>query len=124
MINDISSIVDDIIQLNLGVLNIGKLRDKYNGTIEPKVSIKEVLDYVNLNKLENSFVENVFYGDFRDKQLPFLLKVKNGFEVFDSERGSKHGLELYGSLNAALFDYFDRMFNEIGHVATDSVINS
>ena len=104
MINDISIIVDDIIQLKLGVLNIGKLRDKYNGTIEPKMSIKDALSYITLNKLENSFIEKIFYGDFRDKQLTFLLKVENGFEVFDSERGGKHSLELYSDFNAALFD--------------------
>lgn len=91
----------------------------------PDVSIKETVRYILDNKLEVKFIDTKFYGDFRDKQAPYLLKIDNGnYEVFDSERGAKHGIKTYSSIDKALFYYLDKIYNSYAVAASDSVINS
>ncbi len=120
----ISELVDDIKNLNLKKLNIGSLRDKYQLSDRKECSIKAVVDFIILNNLEDNFLDEIFYGDFRDKQIAYLLKSDKGFEVFYSERGGKHCMKIYNDYESALFDYLDRIFNEIGINAPDSEIHS
>jgi hypothetical protein len=100
------------------------MHDKYWRSL-PEISIKETLQYILQNKLETKLISTNFYGDFRDRQGPYLLKTESGkFEVFESERGFKHGLKTYFLLEDALFHFLDKIFNSYAMAATDSIINS
>lgn len=120
----IQEILNDIKSLNDKKVNIGSLRDKYQSSDKVKCEIKDVVAFIISNNLKNSFLDKEFHGDFRDKQLTFLLECDKDYEVFDSERGGKHFLQKYVDYESALFDYIDRIFNEIGIIASDSKINS
>ncbi|MFK8139442.1 MAG: hypothetical protein AB8E15_13865 [Bdellovibrionales bacterium] len=120
MSSRIQEIVNDLKNLNLKKISIGSLRDKYQSGNKTSCKIREVIDYIILNNLKDSFVDKEFYGDFRDKQLTFLLECDNSYEVFCSERGGKHLLEKYDDYESALFEYLDRMFNELSINAIDS----
>lgn len=85
----------------------------------PRLSITETVQYILKNKMENKLVDTVFYGDARDKQQPYLLKIHDDkFEVFESERGGKFGVKTYTNLEDALFDYVDTVYNSYGLAAT------
>lgn len=107
------------------------IKSPYSDEMEKKywhkldVSVDETVKYLLKNNLAYDLIKDVFYGDVRDSQTPYLLKVsENKFEVFESERGAKFGLHTYSNLEDALFDYVDTVYNSYGIVANDSKINS
>lgn len=120
----IQEILNDIKNLNLKKVSIGFLRDKYQTGDKIECKIKEVVEFITLNNLKDNFLDRKFHGDFRDKQLAFLIKNEKSYEVFYSERGGKHCLTIHDDYESALFDYLDRMFNEIGINSPDSIINA
>lgn len=75
------------------------------------VTISDTVKYLIDNKIDKKLIHNVFHGDTRDSQTPFLLKIDESiYEVFESEKGEKYGLQTYSNLEDALFDYVDTLF--------------
>jgi len=98
--------------------------DKYFRKIPKDVSIQMILDYLEKNHQKSRFVNDIFYGDRRDRESTFLLKRVDGkYEVFISERGGKCGVNIHNSLKAGLKEKIDIIFNNLGHAAPDSIIN-
>jgi hypothetical protein len=68
--------------------------------VELECSLKEVMSYIKKNKLQHKFIDPPFdftdRGAYLDKVNPFI------YEVFDSERGGKHLLKKFNSLDKAI----------------------
>ncbi|EQC47467.1 hypothetical protein [Bacteriovorax sp. Seq25_V] len=89
------------------------------------VTISDTVKYLIENKIDEKLIKNIFHGDTRDSQTPYLLKIdESKYEVFESERGEKYGLHTYTSLEEALFNYVDTVYNSYGICSSDSKINS
>jgi hypothetical protein len=63
-------------------------------------SLKEVMNYITKNKLQQKFIDPPFdftdRGAYLDKVNPFT------YEVFNSERGGKHWLKKFTNLDKAI----------------------
>lgn len=102
----------------------GEMHDKYWRNL-PVVSIKETVKYIFDNNLSEKFIAENLYGDFGVKEGDYLIKLDDGsFELFHMERGIKHDVVTFNSLEDAFFEYVDIIYNSYGVAASDSIINA
>jgi hypothetical protein len=106
------------------VFDFELFKNKYNLKIPTTVTILDSLTVLkNTNNL-SLMIDSSWYGDHRDKHVHYLIKKHNKYEVFISERGNRHCLETFDSLELAIFTKIDALFNEMNHAASDSRINA
>lgn len=120
----VSEILTKIKDHIAGNLTLGGLRDHFADFNFQQVSIDDLIQKISSEKSFKEYIQSQYFGDRRDHQCIFLMANQGQWEVFDSERGSKHGVELFEKKEDALFDFLDRILNEIGYPAPDSVINN
>jgi len=98
-------------------------KEKYDSKIPINVLIKTSIQELKNKEILHIIVDDNWYGDTRDKHCHYLIKKNNIFEVFISERNGRHCLETFSNLEEAAFAKLDALFNEMGHPASDSIIN-
>ena len=116
----ISEFIDDCLNLSYS-----EFHNKYSEKVPIGITISAIIATArNENKL-NNFIDEIWFGDKRDKKRHFLLKNTHGkFEVFVSDRGEKGWLAIHDNLESAIFDKLDLILNELGFAASDSIINA
>jgi len=116
----ISEFIDDYLNLS-----IEELDNKYSGKIPRGITIAAIIETARNEHKINNFIEEIWFGDKRDKKNPLLLKNTHGkFEVFVSERGGQHWLTTHDNLESAIFDKLDLLLTELSFAASDSIINA
>ncbi len=114
----ISEFIDDFLNFSSD-----ELENKYSKKIPMKTTISSIFSTARTENKLNSFIDTVWYGDKRDNKIYFLLKNTDGkFEVFISERGSKHWLTIHDNLESAIIEKIDLILNNLGFSASDSKI--
>jgi hypothetical protein len=94
---------------------------KYEGNIPKGTNIQDVVAAIKTLSAEQQLIQK-HWGN-RDDNVFNLVAIDNGYEVFQIDRGGKHWMKKHSSLEAAIFDKIDRIFNAMLYAAADSEIN-
>lgn len=106
------------------LLNMSELGlfQKYDNKIPSSTKVIEVVNAIKQLSAERKLVQKDWDGS---SDIVFnLVSTGNGYEVFQTERGGKHWVTRHDSIDAAIFDKIDRIFNALMHSAPDSKINA
>ncbi len=104
-------------------LEFASFTSKYFEKIPQGTTILSLVDYLKNKNALQTFVDPMWFGDTRDQNTYYLLARSDGkFEVFLSERGGKHWLRVYDSLEQAVSHKMDLLLNSLMFAAPDSTV--
>ena len=97
-------------------LKESQLFEKYYKKIPSDTYIGDIVKAVKTLPFEEKIVQNT-WTPIGNEIVFNLLKTEEGYEVFNIDRGGRHGVEKHSSIDAALFDKIDRIFNSMLYTA-------
>jgi hypothetical protein len=102
-------------------LTPGGFRDKYESNIPHGLTIKSCVDQILRDGLVYLIVDQGQKdGDYKKEDF-YLIPCEGGYEVFMTERGFRHGLTVYKTLEEAIAAKLQYYFNEVGYTARDAI---
>ncbi len=96
-----------------------QLFEKYYRKIPSGTYISDIVNAVKALSFEEKIVQETWTAIYSDRMFN-LLKTEDGYEVFDIDRGGRHSVEKHSSIDSALFDKIDRIFNAMLYTAPDA----
>ena len=115
------SFVDDF-TVDILKLSETDLFKKYDNKIPHGTKIRDVVEKVNKSGNASLLIDDEIASENQDITFN-LYKSESSFIVLQREQGGDHWVKKHTSLDAALFDKIDRIFNAMMYPAPDSIIN-